>query len=327
MAIVRVEKNSYTVEPLYQWDVGQTLKIYGLSLPAVPEIHFSNDAMGRAIVRQATMDPAGVVTVSVPNSLLQKPYRVKVFVCFNRGDAFETLYKIEVPVKDRPQPQDYELTASDEEVYSFRALEAQVNQTLQQVEVMAVEVAEAKQAASVASKAAAGVVGTAEAAHTTAAEAQSTAQAAQAEASDGALVRYVDDVLRTKAGTVINLGEAKIASGTYAGTGGYGAEGAKSFTFDFAPQYMIITHLGDASDVTVDDIRPEVVFAVGAVRAAQSMYGLDVVEARACNAEKVVYASVSADGKTVSFYCGSGTDDLADIGTCAGEYYHYVAIG
>ena len=36
MATVKVEKNSYTVEPLYQWDKDQTLEIYGLSLASIP---------------------------------------------------------------------------------------------------------------------------------------------------------------------------------------------------------------------------------------------------------------------------------------------------
>ena len=125
MSIVKVEKNNYTVEPLYQWDVNQQLKIYGLSLAAVPEIHFTSEAMSRAIVRSASMDAAGVVTTDVPNSLLQKPYKVIVYVCYRTGDTFETLYKIEVPVKARPQPQEYELI-DDQEVYSFEALEYEI---------------------------------------------------------------------------------------------------------------------------------------------------------------------------------------------------------
>ena len=77
MATVNVEKNSYKVEPLYQWDLNQQLEVYGLSLATVPEIHFTNVAMSRAIVRQARMDAAGVITVDIPNSLLQKPYTIQ----------------------------------------------------------------------------------------------------------------------------------------------------------------------------------------------------------------------------------------------------------
>ena len=88
MANVRVEKNRYTVDPLYQWDLNQVLQIYGLSLPSVPEIHFTNDAMDRAIVKQASMDAAGVITVDVPNSLLQKPClcRMTFYISSNLAD-------------------------------------------------------------------------------------------------------------------------------------------------------------------------------------------------------------------------------------------------
>ena len=129
MSIVKVEKNSYTVEPLYQWDKNQSLKIYGLSLPSIPEIHFSNTDMSRAIVKQASMDAAGIITVDVPNSLLQKPYPIAAYVCIYEGNVFRSLYKIEIPVNARTQPSDYTLV-NDPEVYSFNALENQVANVL-----------------------------------------------------------------------------------------------------------------------------------------------------------------------------------------------------
>lgn len=133
MANVRVEKNSYTVEPFYQWDKDQTLEIYGLSLASIPEVHFANVAMGRAIVRQASMDAAGVVRVEVPNSMLQKPYTIQVYVCTYAGSTFETQYKLELPVKARTQPADYTLE-DDQEVYSFNALENQLVNALTYME-------------------------------------------------------------------------------------------------------------------------------------------------------------------------------------------------
>jgi len=129
MSIVTVTKNTYTVESLYQWDKDQVLKIRGLSLPAVPEIHFTNAAMDKAIVRQASMDAAGVITADIPNSLLQKPYKVKAYVCIYSGSTFETLYKVEIPVVARAMPADYTLE-DDQEVYSFNALENKVENAL-----------------------------------------------------------------------------------------------------------------------------------------------------------------------------------------------------
>lgn len=122
MSIVKVTKNTYTVEPLYQWDVNQVLQVYGMSLAKAPEVHFTNAATSRAIPRQASMDAAGVITVSVPNSLLQKPYAITAHICGYTGTTFETFYKLAVPVKERQQPADYTLT-DDPEVYSFNALE------------------------------------------------------------------------------------------------------------------------------------------------------------------------------------------------------------
>lgn len=127
MAVVTVEKNRYTVDKLYQWDLNQTLQIYGLSLASIPEIHFTNTAMDGAIVRQAQMDGAGVITADIPNSLLQKPNKITAYVCVYAGDTFETLYTINIPVKARQKPNDYTIEDNDEEIYSFNALTNKTN--------------------------------------------------------------------------------------------------------------------------------------------------------------------------------------------------------
>lgn len=129
MSVVTVEKNRYTVTSIKQWDINHVLEIRGLSLPKAPEIHFTNSAMIAALPRQATMDAAGVITVTVPDSLLQKPYKVIAYVCIKSGASFETLYKIEIPVEARNMPADYTIT-DGEEVYSFRELERKLDDTL-----------------------------------------------------------------------------------------------------------------------------------------------------------------------------------------------------
>lgn len=129
MSSVIVDNDRYTVDPLYQWDVNQVLEVRGLSLPSVPEIHFTNEAMDRSITRQATMNNAGIITVNIPNSLLQKPYTIKAHICIYEGDTFKTLYTISIPVKARKKPTDYTLE-NDEEIYSFNALENLVNNTV-----------------------------------------------------------------------------------------------------------------------------------------------------------------------------------------------------
>lgn len=134
MSIVTVDKNRYTVETLYQWDKNQTLEIRGLSLASIPEIHFTSVGMDRAIVRQASMSNAGVITAMIPNSLLQKPAKIMAYVCIYEGKTFESLYAIEIPVKTRSKPNDYTLENDDGEIYSFNALENLVLNSVQKVE-------------------------------------------------------------------------------------------------------------------------------------------------------------------------------------------------
>lgn len=129
MNSVIVENDRYTVDTLYQWDKNQVLEIVGLSLASIPEIHFTTEAMDRAIVRQATKDDAGVITVDVPNSLLQKPYTIKVYVCVYEGETVKTKYAINIPIKARKKPGDYTIE-NDNEVYSFNALENKLDNTL-----------------------------------------------------------------------------------------------------------------------------------------------------------------------------------------------------
>ena len=129
MNSVIVENGRYTVDSLYQWDKNQELEIRGLSLPSIPEIHFTNEAMDKSIPRQATMNDAGIITVMIPNSLLQKPYTIKAYVCIYEGDTFKSLYAVNIPVKARKQPIDYTIE-NDEEIYSFNRLENLLNNTV-----------------------------------------------------------------------------------------------------------------------------------------------------------------------------------------------------
>lgn len=197
MAIVKVEKNNYTVESLHQWDLNQTLEIYGLSMAKTPEVHFANDLMVAAVRRFATMDAAGVIRVEIPNALLQQPHTVKAMVCIREGEIFKTYHCIRIPVKPRQKPADYTIT-DDQDVYSFLALEDLVTDSVAQMKASntalqealtaqyesvadpvaaAVETANAAAAqASAAAEVAQGIADTANEAKTTAEEALATAE-------------------------------------------------------------------------------------------------------------------------------------------------------
>lgn len=112
----------YVTDSLYQWDIDQVLKVTGLNLTVAPEVHFSNANMDRAIVKQAELKNQ-VVTVNIPNSLLQEPLRIYAHVGVYEGATFKTVEVVEIPVIARKRPFDYQITDSDEELYSFKSLE------------------------------------------------------------------------------------------------------------------------------------------------------------------------------------------------------------
>lgn len=196
--IVKVEKNNYTVEKLTQWDLNQTLEIFGLSMAKTPEVHFTNDLMVAAVRRYATMDAAGVIRVEIPNALLQQAQTIKAMVCIREGEIFKTYHTIRIPVKPRQRPADYTIT-DDQDVLSFLALEDLVtgsvatmqadNAALQEAltaqyesvadpVAAAVETANAAAAqASAAAEVAQGIAGTANEAKTTAQQALVAAEA------------------------------------------------------------------------------------------------------------------------------------------------------
>lgn len=125
MAVITICKNTCEVDALFQWDVSQTLTIRGLSLPQAPEVHFAHPNAEAAIVRQGKMDSTGVVTVGVPNSLLEKSYSINAYVCLNGGTTFQTVYKFVIPVVGRAKPSDWE-HINEVEAFSLNALKAEI---------------------------------------------------------------------------------------------------------------------------------------------------------------------------------------------------------
>ncbi len=124
MPSVIVSKNSCKIEALYQWDVGQVLHIHGLTLPAA-EVHFAHGTAGMAIVRTAEVGADGVISAGVPNVLLQEAKKINAYICTYEGEAFQSLYRIEIPVIARAKPSDY-AGEVESEVYSLEALGVEV---------------------------------------------------------------------------------------------------------------------------------------------------------------------------------------------------------
>lgn len=117
--------SSYVTDSLYQWDKNRTLVIDGLNLDVAPEIHFTNASMDKAIVRQSTLENGSVI-VDIPNSLLQQAHTIRAYIGIYEGDTFKTIEVIDIPIITREKPSDYTISDTDEEIYSFKALENQI---------------------------------------------------------------------------------------------------------------------------------------------------------------------------------------------------------
>ena len=113
---------SYVTDSLYQWDINQVLSVSGLNLVGVPEVHFSNANMSKAIVRQASKEN-NIVSVAIPNSLLQDPLTIYAHIGIYEGETFKIVEKVEIPIIPRRRPDDYRIEDADGEIYSFNALE------------------------------------------------------------------------------------------------------------------------------------------------------------------------------------------------------------
>lgn len=115
---------SYETDSLNQWDKNQTLTVQGLDLESNPEVRFSNFDMQRAIVKIGSYVD-GVLTVGIPDSLLQSAYTIRADICIREDNRVNTIETVLIPVIPGVKPEDYVLDTGDE-VYSFVELESKV---------------------------------------------------------------------------------------------------------------------------------------------------------------------------------------------------------
>ena len=93
-----------------QWDYGQVLRIEGLKLPKMVEIHFSlQETAGEAITRIGTTKD-GVTDVIIPDSMLENEgaggtYKIYAWVYLTDADSGSTEYKVTIHVKARSKPE------------------------------------------------------------------------------------------------------------------------------------------------------------------------------------------------------------------------------
>ena len=99
--------STVVTDALYRYDLNQKLKIFNSGLTSAPAIHFANKKSVEALVVQSTISD-GVITVDIPNQLLEMPFEIVAFVYTEVNNVGTTIDKIRIPVIDRPKPMDYQ---------------------------------------------------------------------------------------------------------------------------------------------------------------------------------------------------------------------------
>ncbi len=111
-----------TVPGLTQYDFGQILRIEGLSLPNVVEVHFSVSERGGTSLICVGAVSNNVTEVKIPNRLLvnngiASDYDIYAWIYIRGEEAGESIKRIKMPVKSRPRPEDFE-ELEDEEMFT-----------------------------------------------------------------------------------------------------------------------------------------------------------------------------------------------------------------
>lgn len=99
--------STVVTDALYRYDLNQKLKIFNSGLTSAPAVHFANKKSVEALVVQSTIS-GGVITVDIPNQLLEMPFEIVAFVYTEVNNVGTTIDKIRIPVIDRPKPMDYQ---------------------------------------------------------------------------------------------------------------------------------------------------------------------------------------------------------------------------
>lgn len=108
--VFREDECSSRASGTWQYDYGQILRIQGLDLPKVVEIHFSLEETGGTSVTRIGTTKDSVTDVPIPDSMLENEesdqnYNVYAFVFLTTRNSGSTECRIKIPVKARPKPE------------------------------------------------------------------------------------------------------------------------------------------------------------------------------------------------------------------------------
>lgn len=104
------DDNYVNVYDVYQWDYGQVLRIEGLKLPNMVEIHFSLEETSGEAKTRIGVTKDGVTDVVIPDGFLENEgigdnYKIFVWVYVADKESGSTEYKITIHVKARAKPE------------------------------------------------------------------------------------------------------------------------------------------------------------------------------------------------------------------------------
>ena len=151
VATFKTNQKETIVYGLWQYDYGQTLRIRGLQLPSVVQVHFALQELDGESVTEIGTTQNGVTDVKIPDGLLKKTteidiydrpvYKMFAWIYFTDGTYGKTEYKIILPIIKRAKPVDYD---PDDEVVTkvFDQAVAKVNSAAARAEIAANQAAE-----------------------------------------------------------------------------------------------------------------------------------------------------------------------------------------
>ena len=115
-----LDKDGNFIHNLTQWDINQKLIIEIVqNISTAPKVHFCNKNSEKALVVQSTISGNKIIA-DIPNILLTEPLNMIAYVYYNNdtaNDSWKTIQTIDIPLRKRVKPNDYEYVENVEIIY------------------------------------------------------------------------------------------------------------------------------------------------------------------------------------------------------------------
>lgn len=131
-----------TTEKLYQYDIGQKLKISGFDINENTEVHFKSPYSKIAKIATGTLNGSSL-TVVIPDEFLESAGNGKVWVCSIDGNEVTTIRTINIPIAERAKPAGY-VSKADGSYRKFNKEIADLNNNKANKEEVSAEISKAK---------------------------------------------------------------------------------------------------------------------------------------------------------------------------------------